>query len=1467
MSYQYNPTNNLWSRPGFDGIAYSDGQDFEDHLLSVIQQVSDRSVFSPELKGKIFDWRSEYHLTTARHCLLRPIEFKPGERVLELGCGCGAITRYLGEQGLQVTAVEGGARRAEVTAERCRDLPNVQVILEDLVHFDSDEAYDWVTLIGVLEYSPLFAKGEDPVLAYLSQAIRYVKPGGRLIVAIENQLGLKYFNGCGEDHVGTPFYGPQDLYNPRTAVTFGRRGLEQRLLASGFSNVDFFYPFPDYKIPSAVVSDQAFKHPEFKVADLLMRIEARDYGERNLRLFTEQLVARTLEDNGLLQHFANSFTAIASKNNDSLLQADTPLAWCFSLGREAQYQTETIFRREGEQIAVDKHLINPRAASNTPNTEDIQHRVGRSTYRSGRLLAWPILKAKLSPDADRQLGQAFEDYAQYVLSLSRPAAGSDPQQLASWQIAGDYLDLTPFNLVRTANGLQAIDQEWVIPSDIPTGWVLMRGIIQTVGLGIGHPSLSNTTLSTLLTAIVAPWGIGFDNSSLEAWQNLEALFLRTATGRKLPQPQPDDAILHYNNLRKLDLDHLDLAGSSAPDGRGKARRPSLEQQYAQWLEQRKFIPEDIKIIEQSLATVFTSQPLFQILIRLTDGQQALLAETLDSLNNQFYSHWRVDVVANVAPPPGMADLPNFAWHVQADLEQAFNTLNFVTVANKGDWILETPPGSVLDPLCLWRIGHEAHRAKESTVFYTDDDQTAGALTRLSPRFKPELDPEWLRCADIIGPIFVRRDVWRQAGGASQENTAPWYDLLFRVMETVDRNTITHIPDVLLSLPCHLASNIEQQAATVSRHLARQKEAASVSLTSDATCHVTHELSATPLVSLIVTTHDSLEFLEPCIVEILEKTAYPHYELLIVDCNSSDPQLLAWLHDLPQRTDKACRVIKYATSYDTAQALALGAAQAAGSFVVFLKEDTRILQGHWLDELLRQCQRPGIGAVTPRLVQPQSGLIENIGQIPGLAGMSGSLHREELDYAAEGYLHCIQSTREISAAPLSCLMVKKAAYDAVDGIDGEHLHSPYADLDLCLKLRRHGQRILYTPAVTVADYNGASRIPILPDAAFVARETLNEEKSREWLYRQWADALASDGSLNPNLSREHETLGLETGLLPTWRYLPAGTPRILARTLHNGQGAFRVSMPLLAAQKAGLVQSCDLRQDSERTLSPIEISQLNPDTYLVQHFLSSAYLLELQQYRKLRPDSFIVYTCDDVITDMPLKSSFRKGVPANARSRLRTALQQCNRLVVSTDFLADIYQDFIDDIVVVPNRLEGHVWLPLQTERNTGPKPRIGWAGGEGHQGDLELLKTVIEATRAEADWVFFGMCPDEIRPLIAEFHESVAFEKYPAKLASVNLDIAVAPLETIPFNQGKSNLRLLEYGALGLPVVCTDIDPYRNSPAQCVSNHPAAWIAALRERIHDRDAATREGEAMKKWVVDHFILEDFSKDWLSAHLP
>jgi SAM-dependent methyltransferase len=204
-------------------FAYSDGDTVEDYLLQQIRDAADVSVGSADLAAAIRDWPSMYHLSPARSHLLRPLSALLNKKnILEIGCGCGALTRFLGELGCTVTALEGSERRARITRERCRDLDNVRVVCDNFDDFRCEDKFDIVLLIGVLEYSHLFIKGPYPPLDMLRRTRSYLRPEGQLIVAIENKLGLKYWAGAPEDHTGRPYDGIEDRYTTDTAVTCGR---------------------------------------------------------------------------------------------------------------------------------------------------------------------------------------------------------------------------------------------------------------------------------------------------------------------------------------------------------------------------------------------------------------------------------------------------------------------------------------------------------------------------------------------------------------------------------------------------------------------------------------------------------------------------------------------------------------------------------------------------------------------------------------------------------------------------------------------------------------------------------------------------------------------------------------------------------------------------------------------------------------------------------------------------------------------------------------------------------------------------------------------------------------------------------------------------------------------------------------------------------------------------------------------
>ncbi|KTT43760.1 O-antigen biosynthesis protein, partial [Pseudomonas oryzihabitans] len=284
--------------------------------------------------------------------------------------------------------------------------------------------------------------------------------------------------------------------------------------------------------------------------------------------------------------------------------------------------------------------------------------------------------------------------------------------------------------------------------------------------------------------------------------------------------------------------------------------------------------------------------------------------------------------------------------------------------------------------------------------------------------------------------------------------------------------------------------------------------------------------------------------------------------------------------------------------------------------------------------------------------------------------------------------------------------------------------------------------------------------------------------------------------------------------------------------------------------------------------PLELERFEVQSLVLQRQFTDDQRENLRRLRRLA-QPFMVFELDDYFPNLPLKSVYRSSIPKDVLKAMRQAIASCDRLVVSTPALGAALAGMSDDIRVVPNFLPTSWWGQCRSQRRRSRKPRVGWGGGISHTGDLELIVDVVEALSDEVDWVFFGMCPDRLRPFVHEFHAGVPIERYPAKLASLDLDLAIAPLEDNLFNRCKTNLRLLEYGACGFPVICSDIEPFRGDlPVTRVRNRFKDWCDAIRSHLADLDATARHGDLLREQVLGQWMLEGRNlESWRAAWLP
>jgi hypothetical protein len=335
-----------------------------------------------------------------------------------------------------------------------------------------DRKFDTVLLIGVLEYSPTFFEGGDPLNACLQLARDLLKPGGRLIVAIENRNGFKYLAGQSEDHVGTPYAGVEDLYQPKTAKTLGRLELAGLLREVGFQNLHFSYPFPDYKVPRVVLTEEALRDDGFRPGEIVRQLRSTDYTARRAPAFRDLFTWPQLAANGLMADLANSFLVVAKREAETSPPQETLLGVFYSLDRLPGLKTTTRFVRTADgSIATSKAVLQPQVKH--LDNAHFDWASGEQPYYPGTHLASEAIQRAAGGDG----GALLELLSRWV-AYARENALEDPSD-ESWEarVKPEYFDCIPRNLVIVGEDLAFIDREWRYKGTQTLRAMVVRGLV------------------------------------------------------------------------------------------------------------------------------------------------------------------------------------------------------------------------------------------------------------------------------------------------------------------------------------------------------------------------------------------------------------------------------------------------------------------------------------------------------------------------------------------------------------------------------------------------------------------------------------------------------------------------------------------------------------------------------------------------------------------------------------------------------------------------------------------------------------------------------------------------------------------------------------------------------------------------------------------------------------------------------
>lgn len=284
---------------------YSDGP-VEDELLEVAKlQLEDYSQLISERNS----WPVLYHFSAIRQNIVDWIPIEASADVLEIGSGCGAITGKLAEKAGTVTCIELSKKRSYINAYRNFKHHNIEIKVGNFQDIEKhlEKKFDYITLIGVFEYSASYIEGENPYEEMLRIVGSHLKPAGKIIIAIENRLGLKYWAGCTEDHNGRLFEGLEGYTREKGARTFSKKELLKIFRNAGGLKAEFYYPYPDYKFPLSIYSDKYLP----KKGELHNNLCNLD--RPRLVLFDETRVYDTLVEEEQFPEFSNSFLIMLEK--------------------------------------------------------------------------------------------------------------------------------------------------------------------------------------------------------------------------------------------------------------------------------------------------------------------------------------------------------------------------------------------------------------------------------------------------------------------------------------------------------------------------------------------------------------------------------------------------------------------------------------------------------------------------------------------------------------------------------------------------------------------------------------------------------------------------------------------------------------------------------------------------------------------------------------------------------------------------------------------------------------------------------------------------------------------------------------------------------------------------------------------------------------------------------------------------
>ncbi len=888
---------------------------------------------------------------------------------------------------------------------------------------------------------------------------------------------------------------------------------------------------------------------------------------------------------------------------------------------------------------------------------------------------------------------------------------------------------------------------------------------------------------------------------------------------------------------------LDLFIETTQRAAARTRAAKLELGIAKRLDMRN----QMALTLQALATVVHRYvPTIGVVVVDMQSHKDLLARTLDSI--AACEGGAVSIVPMVVSDS--AAVPAAVNVVQCRAENHIDAINQAILESDCEWVLVMRAGEEFIPSGMLMTSLKLAKMSDYHAVFADEIVRFGHDS-LELSLRPDLNLDLLLSlpAGFARHWLLRRDSWQGAGGfATDHANAFEFHFILKLIESFGLEGLGHISEPLLIIDHVPPQDIPQERIVIEQHLHQRGYANALVNAAEPGCYqLDYGHSETPLVSILIVVDGLILHAQRCIDRLLEATQYDRYEILLLDRGNQDHLTREWLNGIDQLGAAQLRVLRFAGDESLAVIRNHAAMQAHGSYLLFLDACTAVTDKDWLQQLLNHVMRPEVGCVGARLIGGD-GQLRQAGLVLGLGGVVGEGFQRAL--AEPGYRHRLAVDQNCSALSDSCLIVSRELFIAMDGFDETLL--PWEGVDLCLKVSREGYLNVWAPRACL----------FISDAQSLPCSAVQEDL----MYERWLPVLAHDPAYNSNLSLAPDSafkLARTAWQLPNLIGVKS-PPKILVHVTKKAvDGQSRVIQPFNRLLVEGQIDGIVLNQ----MMSVVELERFAPDVVLVQRYVDEAHI-ESMRRMKTFSKAFRVYELDRYLPDTPMPGFNSANYGPQILDALKKSMGFMDRVVVSSEVLAQVFEDFNSDIRVLQTRLDPGSWAGLISKRQACSKPRIGLSARGTLPSDSELLADVVITLANEVDWVFIGSCPPHLRPFMHQVCTDVD-EGYPARLASLNLDLALVPLQNTLLNRCRSNERLLEFGYLGIPVIASDLQAHRGDlPVTLVHDGINTWMDAVRAHTNDLHEAQKMGDALQQRVRSDWMLDGPALDvWRDIWLP